>query len=175
MDASPVSIPDDLPILERSAVRLVVLDADDRVLLLHTRDPEHPDLGTWWELPGGGIDEGETYLEAAVREIREETGIVAAPSRIGSPTWRRLASFRHRQVRHLQHEVIVLLRLDGSGPDVDETGRLDYELEDYFGYRWWPLADIPVSRERFYPGRLPGLIGPLLRGEQVDEPFELWS
>jgi 8-oxo-dGTP pyrophosphatase MutT (NUDIX family) len=71
-------------VIERSAVRLVVLDTQDRVLLFHTHDVDHPDLGSWWELPGGGIDPGETYLDAAIRELHEETGILADPSQVGN-------------------------------------------------------------------------------------------
>src|SRR5262249_25547154 len=60
--------------LERSAVRVVLQDEAGRVLLfralLASRSASH-----WWELPGGGIDPGESYLQAAVREIREETGL----------------------------------------------------------------------------------------------------
>ncbi|MEU5949329.1 NUDIX domain-containing protein [Micromonospora sp. NPDC047465] len=170
-----IELPRDLPVVERSAVRVVVLDADDRVLLFHTRDPDHPRLGTWWELPGGGADPGETYLDTAVRELREETGIVATAAQIGPPTWRRRASFVHRQRRHLQDEVIVPVRLAGAGPDVDEAHRLDYEREDYFGFRWWPVPEVVASRERFYPGRLPELLTPFLGGEEIEEPFELWS
>lgn len=171
----PAPLPGDLPILERSAVRVVVLDVEDRVLLLHVRDRDHPDLGTWWELPGGGIDPGETYVEAAVRELREEAGIVADGARLGPPNWRRRASFRSRGRRHLQDEVVVALRLPVPGPDVDESQRLDYEREDYFDFRWWPLPELRDSGARFYPGRLPVLLDPFLGGEEIDEPFELFS
>lgn len=167
--------PDGLPVIERSAVRLVVLDANGKLLLFHTRDQWQPDLGTWWELPGGGIHPGETYLEAAVRELREETGIVAEPSQVGLPAWRRRASFRYRQARHLQDEVVATVHLPVPGPDIDESQRLDYEKEDYFGYRWWPVPEVLGSSERFYPGRLPVLLGHFLDGNDIDEPFELWS
>jgi 8-oxo-dGTP pyrophosphatase MutT (NUDIX family) len=178
---TPVPIlPDDLPVLRRSAVRLVVLDSGGRVLLFHTRDTFYPELGHWWELPGGGIDPGESYREAAVRELREETGILITPEQVGAPSWRRAASFRHRGSRHVQDEVIVALRLEVPGPGVDESQRLDYEREDYFGFRWWPVAEVTSAHldsrpARFYPGQLPTLLGPFLAGAEIDEPFELWS
>ncbi|WP_446214079.1 NUDIX hydrolase [Micromonospora sp. IBSANI012] len=170
-----IELPGDLPVVERTAVRLVVRDAQDRILLFHTRDPDHPRLGTWWELPGGGTDPGETYAETAVRELREETGFVVTAARLGPPTWRRRASFIHRQRRHLQDEVVMTVRLDAAGPDVDGAERLDYEVEDYFGFRWWTVDEVVASAERFYPGRLPALLPRFLTGEEIDEPFELWS
>jgi 8-oxo-dGTP pyrophosphatase MutT (NUDIX family) len=116
------SVPRDLPILERDVVRVVVRDSDDKVLLFQTHELTAPELGEWWELPGGGIDEGETYQEAAVRELWEEAGIVVSPMQLGKPTWRRTACFRHRNLRRLQHEVVVEARLDAPGSSVTTVG-----------------------------------------------------
>ena len=71
--------------------------------------------------------------------------------------------------------MIVKLRLLVPGPDVDESRRLDYEREDYFAFRWWPTPEIVNSGERFYPGRLPALVTAFIDGNEINEPFELWS
>lgn len=57
---------------------LAVVVKEDRVLLVKRRN--EPDAGLWG-FPGGHVDLGETATEAAVRELREETGIVAHPIR----------------------------------------------------------------------------------------------
>src|SRR4051794_34577427 len=168
-------LPRDLPILERDAVRLVVRDSEGRILLFHTHEISLPEIGVWWELPGGGIDEGETYLDAAVRELREETGIRVSAAPAGRPGWRRAASVRPRGLRPPPHEVVVEVRLDGPGAAVDEAERLDYEREDYFGFGWWSIGEIVGSSEAFYPGRLPVLLERFLDGDEIDEPFELFS
>jgi 8-oxo-dGTP pyrophosphatase MutT (NUDIX family) len=161
--------------VERSVVRTVVLDVREQVLLFHTRDPTSPELGSWWELPGGGIDPGETFREAAVRELAEEAGIVVTPDQVGQPSWRRRATFRYRGERRINNEVIVLVRLSVLGPTVDGTGRVGFEDEDYFDFRWWQVDQLIGSPDRFYPGRLPDLLGPFLAGVPLDEPFERWS
>lgn len=52
--------------------RVLVLGAEDRDVMLvrHSYTPG-------WLLPGGGVERGETLLEAAIREVREEAGIIA--------------------------------------------------------------------------------------------------
>ena len=175
MDAQRWELPDTLPLVERQVVRLVVLDAASQVLLFHTHDPTYPELGEWWELPGGGIEADETYAQAAVRELREETGIAVTESHLDAPTWQRHSTFRYRGERRLQHEVVVTVRLSTVAPPVDGALRVDYEDEDYFAYRWWPVDEIAGSSEHFYPGRLPDLVSAHLRGETIDEPYEVWS
>ena len=160
--------------LERRAVRVVLLDAGERVLLFHAMLPEGSADG-WWELPGGGIDPGESYLDAAVREIREETGLCISPDQVGPPTWRRDSTWRSRGQRRLQHEVVVLARLAADRPELSDADWTAEEREDYVDVRWWPIQAIRESSERFYPSRLPALLPGFLAGEPIDEPLERWD
>jgi len=164
-----------VPVVERKVVRLVVLDVDGLILLFRITEPLHPEQGTCWELPGGAIETGETHIDAAVRELREEAGIVATTSQIGAPGWRRRATFLHAGARRVQDEVVVPVRLDVHSPAVDEGGQLRDEIETYAGYRWWSVSEIEASAERFYPGRLPELLRRFLDGERIVEPFEYFS
>jgi len=66
-----------------SAVMMAVDDKDQVMLVRQYRLPANQYL---WELPAGKIDEGETALQAAKRELIEETGLRAKK-------WKKLASF----------------------------------------------------------------------------------
>jgi 8-oxo-dGTP pyrophosphatase MutT (NUDIX family) len=170
-----VEIPDDLPLVERGVVRLVVLDSARRVLLFHSRDSTDPALGTCWELPGGGIDDGEDYVQAAIRELNEEAGLSITPEQLDQPGWQRDATYRYRGHRRLQHEQVALVHLRSESPPIDATGRDRCEQDDCFGSRWWQIDDIVSSDDRFYPGTLPLLLTRFLDGEYIAEPFEHWS
>jgi 8-oxo-dGTP pyrophosphatase MutT (NUDIX family) len=160
--------------LERDAVRVVLTDAGGRVLLFHVLTPDQAPDG-WWELPGGGIDPGESYLEAAVREIREETGLRLDPEQVGPPRWRRDTTWRSRGLRRLQHEVVVRATVPTDQPVIIDGGRTPHEVEDMVTARWWQPDEITASEKRFYPGRLPELLPSFLAGQNIDEPFERWN
>jgi 8-oxo-dGTP pyrophosphatase MutT (NUDIX family) len=160
--------------LVRSCVRVVLQDAGGRLLLfraqLESRSSEH-----WWELPGGGIEPGETYQQTAVRELAEETGLLINPGQVGPPRWQRTSTWTARGVRRLQHEVVVHVRLDADQPPITDGGRTAEELEEYVEARWWDVTDLLASSERFYPGRLQALLPAFLAGAELAEPFERWN
>jgi 8-oxo-dGTP pyrophosphatase MutT (NUDIX family)/GNAT superfamily N-acetyltransferase len=71
------------PTAYRPAARMLCLDADDRLLLMHWWDPS--DGFVLWEPPGGGIEPGEDPREAVLREWHEETGL-PLPESVAGPT-----------------------------------------------------------------------------------------
>ena len=160
--------------LERDAVRVVLTDGGGRVLLFHVLTPDQAPDG-WWELPGGGLGPGESYLEAAIREIREETGLLLDPGQVSPPSWRRDSTWMSRGKRRLQHEVVVRAHITADQPAIIDGGRTAQEVEDFVTFRWWQVPEITGSRQRFYPGRLPELLPAFLAGEAIDEPFERWD
>ena len=59
----------------RRAARVVLLDRENRVLLMHFREPNVAPPNVFWATPGGALDDGESWEQAALRELAEETGI----------------------------------------------------------------------------------------------------
>ncbi len=57
------------PPIFRIGLFALIFDHEERVLLGHRRDID------WWNLPGGGMEAGETVDEALRREVHEETGL----------------------------------------------------------------------------------------------------
>jgi 8-oxo-dGTP pyrophosphatase MutT (NUDIX family) len=164
-----------LPIVERTAARLVVIDAADRILLLHVQDLSNPQFGTAWELPGGGMEADETFVDAATRELREETGLEVRPECIEAPRWRRQIEYVYRGVCRHQRELVALVRISESSPVTHDSLRVGAEKEDVIEARWWSIEQIMAGSERWYPRSLPTLLPRFLAGESLEEPLEIWS
>ncbi|MCT9093688.1 NUDIX hydrolase [Streptomyces sp. ASQP_92] len=141
----------------RKVARVILLDPQDRILLMHGYEPEDP-TDTWWFTPGGGLEGDETRAEAALRELAEETGITDVE--LGPVLWQRQCSFPFAGRRWDQDEWYYLARTTQT--EATPTGLTELELRSTSGLRWWTSAELSAARETVYPTRLAELLRTLL-------------
>ncbi|MEV8589851.1 NUDIX hydrolase [Streptomyces sp. NPDC051180] len=143
----------------RQVARVVLLDADDRILLLHGFEPDDP-ADSWWFTPGGGLEGEETREQAALRELAEETGITDVE--LGPVLWKRYCSFPFDGRRWDQDEWYYLARTRGTESAPRPQALTELETRSLAGLRWWTSAELSVARETVYPTRLAELLQGLL-------------
>ncbi len=141
----------------RRVSRVVLLDPDDRILLIHGFEPDDP-ADSWWFTPGGGLEGAETREEAALRELAEETGITDVE--LGPVLWRRTCSFPFDGRRWDQDEWYFLARTAQTA--TAPAGLTELEQRSVRGLRWWTSAELSAAHETVYPTRLAELLNTLL-------------
>lgn len=114
--------------------------AGGRVLLQLDTDPGVPG-SRWWVTPGGGVDEGETALEAAARELREETGLHAAMDDLRGPVALRRVRHGYSDRILIQHETFFRVDVDPFEPQ--PVGLTDSERRRMRGHAWFSLDELP--------------------------------
>ena len=143
--------------MHRPAARVICLDGAGSVLLLHWRDPGSGAL--LWEPPGGGIDPGETPVEAARRELVEETGL--DPDAVGEE-WVTVERDLLWNGRHfVGAESFFLARFPEAAPALGRDGLLPDEQENLQGYAWVPLGELESLPDKLEPPSLAAVIAVL--------------
>lgn len=149
-------------IVHRDAVRLLVVDADGRLLLQHCITPDTHE--EFWCTPGGAVNESETPSDAARRELFEETGL-RFDEELGEPMWERRHEFTIGDGHEFhQHERYHVLHVDAFEP---VPGRLsDFERESIREQRWLRWEELrDVDPTLLNPPELPELLQRVLASE----------
>lgn len=130
-----------LPPRPRRAARAILRDRDGRVLLIKFVLPNM----TFWATPGGGVEAGETLLQAAVRELGEELGIAVA---LEGPihTAVGIFEFEGELIENTDH--FFHGRWDGT-PRL--LGATQTESAALTQARWWTIAELECTQEDVFP------------------------
>jgi putative (di)nucleoside polyphosphate hydrolase len=134
----------------RPCVGIMLLNRQNRVFVGRRASggSEHVADGFQWQMPQGGINEGEEPIAAARRELYEETGVRSTSLLAEAPEW-----FRYDIPRALVGEVWkgryrgqvqkwFALRFVGEESEIDIAAPAGHEPE-FDAWRWVPMGDLP--------------------------------
>jgi 8-oxo-dGTP pyrophosphatase MutT (NUDIX family) len=137
---------------ERLSARLLISTPQRRVLLFRFVHKSGVLAGkVYWATPGGGVEHGETFADAAIRELREETGI--RETRVSGPVERREVPLQLPDgERVLAIEQYFVVNADTES--ISRDGWTAQEMEVMADHRWWSREELSSTSETIYPERL---------------------
>lgn len=133
--------------------------------------PEHVDATHVWQMPQGGIDEGEDPYKAALRELYEETNIQSVEKLGEIPGWiaydipRDIVGQAWGGKYRGQKQKWYALRFTGEDREINVTSPAGGHEPEFIDWRWVSLRELPE------------LVVPFKRGtyEQVVREFERFA
>jgi len=142
------------PRWHRRTARVLPVDGEGRVLLLHGWDPQRPDDPFWFTI-GGAADPGESLRDAGVRELWEETRISLPAEHLGEPIAENTVEFSWAGYQITQEQTFYAVAV-GSAP-VSLEGLDAWERATTDKYGWFTAEDLEAGERPADPA-IPGLI-----------------
>jgi ADP-ribose pyrophosphatase YjhB (NUDIX family) len=139
-----------LPIRLQS--RAVIINDHGEVLLVRhddsvPADPNQPERLSYWVVPGGKLEDGESHEQCAKREAEEETGVTGLV--FERPLFVYEKPLLYREGMRMMHAHYILFRCAGR-PEVWPND----DFENIGAARWWSIEGIAASSDYFLPEQL---------------------
>ena len=135
----------------RPCVGVMLLNGDHQVFIGrrtdHPEEPEGP--GTWWQMPQGGLNQGEKPEDAARRELKEETGVCSISMLARTRDWLtydipdELLGIAWEGRYRGQKQMWFAARFEGHESEID-LGPREGHKQEFDAWRWAPLAELPA-------------------------------
>ena len=135
----------------RPTARVLLVNDKNEVFLIKTHFDPELGLEPRWLTPGGGVDEGETVQAAAVRELREETGLVLDEPALGEVFLQLSGEWHWADGIHFQSYTDTIFFLRTNDFELDNSGWTPDEHRDVLEWRWWSVSDLLASGESVGP------------------------
>ncbi len=137
---------------QRPSSRLLIVDRGGRVLLFRYLHKKGPLAGQdFWSTPGGGVEDGETFQQAAIRELKEETGLTRES--VGEPVAERAFVMQMPDGEYVEaQEQYFLVPSDIAVSSRD--GWTNQEADVIADHRWWSKDELRHTTSTVWPENL---------------------
>ena len=146
----------------RPSSRLLVIDASDRVLLFRFVHSGGALAGQdFWATPGGGVEDNETFEQAAIRELEEETGIRVDD--VGGEVACRQVVLQLPDGEHvIADERYFVVKVEGDAV-VSRGGWTELETTVVAAWRWWSEGELAQASAIIWPENLVAMLNTATR------------
>ena len=136
----------------RRSARLLIIEPAGRVLLFRFVFKKGALAGQdYWATPGGGVEEGETFEQAAIRELREETGIRVES--VGPQVGQREFVLQLSDGEHVLADE-RFFRVEAKEATLSRDEWTAEEVEVMVACRWWSRDELSQTSETVWPENL---------------------
>jgi 8-oxo-dGTP pyrophosphatase MutT (NUDIX family) len=153
-DTAPPEWPPPGEVVHRATGRVLPVDPDGRVLLLHGWVPERPDEPFWFTV-GGAAEYGESLRDAAARELHEEAGFTASPESLGEPIGESTIEFTWAERLIVQQQTFYAVAV--AHAEVSFAGLDVWERDTIDKHGWFTAEELIATGEAGHPD-IPELI-----------------
>lgn len=142
---------------QRPSSRLLVISPENRVLLFRFTHKKGALQGQeYWATPGGGVEPGETFEQAAIRELYEEVGVTAHD--VGPVLAQRLFEMQLPEGEWvIADERFFMVHVDGQ--HLSDGGWTDQEREVMTQHTWWSRRELQQTSALVFPQDLLSILG----------------
>ena len=142
----------DLDLPYRPCVGIMVLNGEGRVWVgrrLAIANSEYDGNPQLWQMPQGGIDEGEDFEKAALRELYEETGMRSVSLLAHAPDWitydlpQNLIGIGLKGKFRGQKQRWFAYRFEGDESEIAIDPPPDGHTPEFDAWKWVDMADLP--------------------------------